>query len=60
MRGAEDMEDEIGIFEISNIFEEISDLPLELQEKIKLFYLKIDARKKSLEQSQENPTSLHL
>lgn len=54
------MEDEIGIFEISNIFEEISDLPLELQEKIKLFYLKIDARKKSLEQSQENPTSLHL
>lgn len=54
------MEDETIQLEISNIFEEIGDLPLELQEKIKLFYSKIDVRKKSLEQSLENPSSLRL
>ncbi|MDQ0873751.1 hypothetical protein QFZ77_002410 [Paenibacillus sp. V4I3] len=54
------MDDETGILEIANIFEEISDLPLELQEKIKLFYSKIDARKKYLEQSPGNPSSPHL
>lgn len=43
--------------DVSNVFDNIDDLPAELQERIKLFHAKISERKISREQSQETQSS---
>lgn len=55
--GDEFMSEDDNRIDVSNVFDNIDDLPAELQERIKLFHAKISERKISREQSQETQSS---